>query len=509
MAASKNHRSSPDSRSHHAGNKYTISDEELRLLAEEVPAMLWFTNSEGENIFCNIKWKQFIGTEIFAEKGNIAWLDALDPNDRDRCLERIQNAFQTRSPFQIEYRLRRHDGEYRHILDSGEPFISKEGKFVGFIGSSIDITDRKNSEEELRRSHDEMARNNHDMGLINELNSYLQVCNKVEETYPIIANYAGMIVPDCSGNLYLFNESRTIVESVTGWGTENRVSGQVISPSDCWALRLGKAHVVTHPEQALLCNHLSECPEYGYTCVPVIAQNEMVGFLHLQNRKTNEGLNDEVMKRAIESKARIIRITADNLALALVSLKLKTMLKDQSIRDPLTQLYNRRYMEDCLGRELSRCKRAKDTLCVIMLDIDYFKRYNDTYGHDAGDMVLIEVSKFIKHTLRESDITCRYGGEEIILIMPGIPEKVACSRAETIRAGIKQLQVITGGKALSNITVSLGLAMFPAHGERAKILIKAADTAMYEAKEKGRDRIIIATPMQDPLIKDGNDNPGA
>ncbi|MBL1142710.1 MAG: diguanylate cyclase [Proteobacteria bacterium] len=469
---------------------------EFKTLAEDAPVMLWLTNTDGDIIFSNTKWKQFVGSRNVAEKGGNAWYEALHPDDREECLKIFEDAFVSHDHFEMEYRLQRLDGEYRYVLDTGEPYKDDKGEFAGFIGSSTDITERKKSEQQLQRSHTEMSQYNIEMRLINKLNSYLQVCRTMEETHPVILYYARELFPSCSGSLYLLNENKTIVESAVSWGENTGSQLPVITSDDCWSLRQGKTHTVNDAEHGLVCKHLTATPEHGYTCVPIIAQGEMVGMLHLQFPKIEHGLSEEDYDRLIESRQRLVNMTADNLALALVSLKLREALEEQSIRDPLTKLYNRRYMEETIEREFSRCTRSKTELGILMLDIDHFKSYNDNYGHDAGDMVLVEFASLMRNKLRDSDIVCRFGGEEFMLIMPGAPLSILEQRAKQIRESLKELTFHYQGKALSNITTSIGIASFPYHGQNPKDLIKAADTALYQAKETGRDRAVVAKELK-------------
>ncbi|MGH8653297.1 MAG: GGDEF domain-containing protein [Gammaproteobacteria bacterium] len=178
--------------------------------------------------------------------------------------------------------------------------------------------------------------------------------------------------------------------------------------------------------------------------------------------------------------------------MALVSLKLREALRDRSVRDPLTRLFNRRYLEETLNRELSSCKRADQPLGVIMIDVDHFKKYNDTHGHDTGDYVLVQIADIVRSKLRAGDTPCRYGGEELVLLMPGAPKEIAAARAESVRAAVEKHELVYKDKALTGVTVSLGVAGFPGDGNTAAAVLKAADSALYVAKQSGRNRVVIS-----------------
>lgn len=476
-----------------AGPKLIIQDTDFRIVAEDAPVMLWLTNAEGKVVFTNSKWKKFVGgTSEHAPLASDAWIKALHPDDFEPCMKTFNDAFVQHESFQMEYRLRRGDGQYRYVLDTGEPYINKEGKFSGFIGSSTDITDRKNHENQLRLSQLELTQHNQEMQFINELNSYLQVCLSLEETHSIIEHYAKKIFADYTGVLYLFDENHSMVEAAARWGTAECLSQTVISPDDCWGLRQGKVHIVDGADDVILCNHIHNTCEHGYVCAPVIAQGEMIGVLSVTLGSGDATNGSGKLQTSIESRTRLIAMAADNLAMALVSLKLREALRSRSVRDPLTKLFNRRYLEETLARELSNGKRSNQNLGVIMIDIDHFKKYNDTHGHDAGDFVLVEISDLLRSKLREGDIACRYGGEELVMVMPGATKEITAARAEFMREAIEKHDFVYKGRNLLGVTASLGVANYPTDGDSSATLMKAADTALYQAKDAGRNRVVLA-----------------
>jgi diguanylate cyclase (GGDEF)-like protein len=174
--------------------------------------------------------------------------------------------------------------------------------------------------------------------------------------------------------------------------------------------------------------------------------------------------------------------------MALANLKLRETLRTQAIRDSLTGLFNRRYLEETMDRELNRIKRLEAQLAVIMMDLDHFKAYNDTYGHNAGDELLSALGRMLKSQIRGEDIACCYGGEEFLLIMPGTSLEVALERAELLRQTVQTLHLQNPG--LKPITLSLGIAVYPEHGDTSLEIIRAADAALYLAKQAGRDRVM-------------------
>ena len=177
------------------------------------------------------------------------------------------------------------------------------------------------------------------------------------------------------------------------------------------------------------------------------------------------------------------------MALALGNLKLKESLKNQSICDPLTGLFNRRYMEESLEREFSRANRNKSSVAIVMMDLDHFKRFNDTFGHQAGDALLRAFGDLLKRNTRGQDIACRYGGEEFVLVLTDSNLAGALQRAEILRQQVKQLSVEYAGQLLGAVSISMGVALFPDHGMTMGDVLRASDQALYSAKREGRDRV--------------------
>jgi diguanylate cyclase (GGDEF)-like protein len=210
---------------------------------------------------------------------------------------------------------------------------------------------------------------------------------------------------------------------------------------------------------------------------------EILGVLHVQSEH-EENLD--------EAKRQLAYTVVEQAGMALSNLKLREALREQSIRDPLTGLYNRRYMEEALKQQMSRVTRQLHPIGIIMIDIDHFKRFNDTYGHTAGDALLRELGQFLQRRIRGEDIACRYGGEEFTLIMPDASLEAAQQRAEALRQEAIQLRVQDGGQSPEAITLSLGVAIYPQHGQTIENVLRAADAALYRAKQEGRDRVIVA-----------------
>ncbi len=323
----------------------------------------------------------------------------------------------------------------------------------------------------------------------------LSACPNVEEAYKIIGDQLGTLHLADSGMLYMIKPSRNNVQQVAAWGQSDSDS-PVFPPGDCWSLRRGRLHItefnhVSDHDNPLICPHISSTAPADYLCLPLVAQGETLGILHLRHFvsvEPREASKDWFTPQRIQR----INIIAESLALAIANLMLRTTLRQQSIRDPLTGLYNRRYLEETLERELLRASRSKKNVGLMMIDVDHFKQFNDTYGHPAADAVLSAVSHLFSSCFRREDLVCRYGGEEILIMLPETNLETTRQRAEVIREKVAQLNVQYQGQILEPISISIGVGVFPDHGQTPEALIHSADKALYSAKNNGRNRVEVA-----------------
>jgi diguanylate cyclase (GGDEF)-like protein len=220
----------------------------------------------------------------------------------------------------------------------------------------------------------------------------------------------------------------------------------------------------------------------------MVAQGEAVGVLHLMAQQATAG-----QVTADKLQLELLQAAADEVALSTANLRLRDALRQQSICDPLTELYNRRFMDEWLGRELPRSIRTHRPLALLIFDLDNFKRVNDAHGHECGDVVLREVGKYLRGAVRRSDIACRIGGEEFAMLLPETALAEAAKIAEKLRAGIESLSVTYHGRPVGRITSSIGVAEATVNGQVAAQLLRAADTALYRAKAAGRNRVVTAS----------------
>jgi diguanylate cyclase (GGDEF)-like protein len=363
------------------------------------------------------------------------------------------------------------------------------------IRRRMELTDQVKKYEELYTRTVKLSR---ESSLLGEFSELLQACLSAEEAHQLIASRAQMLLPGISGALCITASSRDIVEVVAAWG-HPALAENFFAPKDCWALRRGRVHVIAGDPGVASCAHLGNIRPRRAMCVPMMAHGEALGLLYLDTGPVGEvrGNVDEQKPQQFstqlsESDQHLAKTFAEQAALALANLNMREVLKAQSIRDPLTGLYNRRYMEESLERELSRASRKKSALGIMMIDVDHFKQFNDSFGHEAGDAVLRQMGNFLRIYFRGEDVACRYGGEEFTVIMPDATAEATMKRAEELREAVKKDVAQLNGRVLESISLSIGISSFPIDGATAEALLRTADAALYQAKKRGRDCVVAA-----------------
>lgn len=346
------------------------------------------------------------------------------------------------------------------------------------------VADQVTSSDQLHHANSELNRNaevlrerGEVIELLGGMAHRMQAARTDEELASIIRVFVPRVLPDIPGALFAHNNSRNLLIPIAAWGGIE-VAAAGFAPDQCWALRRGQSHFVIEPGSDIVCAHVGDEPDH-YHCEPLLAGGEVIGVLYL--------------KGVVEAERRFrLTVLTENIASALVNHRLQRGLREQTIRDPLTGLFNRRYMEETLALEIARATRTGSPLSLVMCDVDHFKRFNDEFGHEAGDAVLHAVAAEMRARFRDGDVVCRFGGEEFTIIAPGTSAVVLAERVEIVRQAISELTVHQGGRMLGLTTMSFGIATWEENMERdGSTLIKSADAALYRAKRDGRNRVVL------------------
>ncbi len=478
----------------HIGKELQQRTVYLNSLTENSPFGIVVLNQAGRVDLCNRAFEQLFGYERMEIVGKK--LDSLISGHRPDDLLELSPRVYAGQSVRGSTRRARNDGTLVDVEVHAVPLVI-DGQVRGAYALYNDISEvikaaqeREEQRNTLKRSLTELQSRTNEMTLLIELSDMLQCCASLEEAYSVVTQFGKKLFSaESSGSLSVFKSSRNVLESAGAWGTDSMPLAP-FSPDRCWALRRGKPHWSSGSSAELVCSHLKNYlgADDGL-CVPMVAQGETIGVLQLQIPATPESKssieNIQIVLQRIASSA------AGQIALSIASLKLREALKDQSIRDPLTGLYNRRFMQESLERELLRARRTNRPFTVMFIDIDHFKRFNDSFGHDAGDLVLQVFAKALTSHFRGGDIICRYGGEEFALVLPDSSLKDAERRANDLRVEVKKLSINHRTTVLEPITFSVGLAAFPEHGSTIEELFRVADKCLYDSKTQGRDRITV------------------
>ena len=313
-----------------------------------------------------------------------------------------------------------------------------------------------------------------------QMTDMLQSALGYTDANAVLRSTAAKLLPGIGGVLYVFNNSGDRLELSTSWDwPSDSAPAETISPGHCWALKRGKSHLNRTGTSQLLCEHHS-----GNSAVlemPMMARGEVYGLLGVT-------VSGEDAEQRLESIAGMAGALSDAMSLALSNIALRDKLRTQALRDPLTGLYNRRYMEDALERYANLAERNENALSVIMIDLDHFKRLNDEHGHALGDAVLAEVASTIVGAIRPCDIACRYGGEELVVLLPDCSLAESTEKAESLRLQIERLSE----NHRTRISASFGVATVPESSSKASDALTDADAALYRAKSEGRNRVVGA-----------------
>ncbi len=341
--------------------------------------------------------------------------------------------------------------------------------------------------ENLQTARTEREMLDIEIGMLDGLQTMLVSSKTEAEAYASAARVCQRLLTNMSGVFYATAASRNLTQAVQRWGDDLQsakvLSTDVFHPSDCRALRVGQVHYASVDSAEIFCDHLDQKALAASACIPLMSQDETLGSLSIYRTADHPG---EIKSRELT----LAKTVTYRLALALSNLRLAEKLRAQSIRDPLTGLFNRRYLEETLEREIVKVNRENNTLSVIAFDVDHFKRFNDEFGHEAGDMVLKLLGEQMRNVVRGSDIACRVGGEEFLLVLPEANTDIAVQRAEDLRQKVESVNLNYQGRSLGKITISLGVATLSSQSIDQDTLLRKADLALYQAKHQGRNKVV-------------------
>jgi diguanylate cyclase (GGDEF)-like protein len=312
------------------------------------------------------------------------------------------------------------------------------------------------------------------MTVLEQLIDSLQACFSIEEAYKTIAPLMQQLFPNETGAIYIVNAAKTQLKAIATWGPTPSTSDPIFTAHECVALQRDKIHLVEDTHHSLRCQHIRvNLLPVETCCIPMTVHGDTLGVLYVSS-----------LQRGRISEAEPLAVSvAKYIGLALANLRLRDTLKNQSFRDPLTKLYNRRYLEECLEREIRRSETEPKPLGIILFNIDRFSDFVSTYGQPASDLLLRELGIFLLRYIRASDIACRYRSDDFLIMLPETAWQDTHKQAELLKQSIKQLNIIYKDYTLDSMTISCGVASYPEHGTTRKSLLQAATKALHSATQ--------------------------
>ncbi|WP_333913960.1 sensor domain-containing diguanylate cyclase [Vibrio coralliirubri] len=336
-------------------------------------------------------------------------------------------------------------------------------------------------EEEQKKQDERIRQRTHEIELMHRLANMLAACNNMVEAQQIVSDILPRILGNVNGSVSLMRASRNQLITQLDWG-EAWPGSASFAPEECWSLRKGRAHQSNDDFHSLTCGHMHEMENNQTLCIPLTAHGNTIGIMHLYF-----GVGDIKIDPITEQLAFSV---SEHLGLALANLSLQEKLRSQALSDPLTGLFNRRFFEQKLEEHSMNSATSEQPLSLLMLDLDHFKRFNDNFGHDAGDFVLKEISALLKQSVSEDEIACRLGGEELAVLLPHYSMQEATEFGQTLCDAVRSMHLEHKGLSLGQLGVSIGVATYPKPASDTESLVKMADNALYMAKDMGRSRVV-------------------
>ena len=379
------------------------------------------------------------------------------------------------------------DGQDAYYSTSKMPLRDDEGHIIGTFGVSRDMTERRRTQTDLHRTNaelkermEELQQHHREALLLKEMGEALLRCETISEAALAVTQFVRQLFRSQAGSLYVLNKHNSLLERAASWEARPTTPA-VFAPCECHVLKTGLP-LVTAQGPSQFCKHMGYGEDQAHICLPLQTNGEMIGVIHLQTNEDHDNLRWGPLADAV----------VQHINLSFANLKLRQSIKEQSVRDPLTGLYNRRYFDQILTEEMQLASRRGLPLSVLFMDVDLFRNYNRDHGHEGGDRVLTGVAEHMLANLRRRDVLCRFGGDEFTLILPEASLADAMQVAEKLRQGIKTVQVEHRGEVIGGLTASIGAASFPLHGQTPEDLVRSADQALYRAKAAGRDCVVCA-----------------
>lgn len=462
------------------------------------------TDRHGNTVWVNDAFRRVTGYTIEDVIGQPPCVLMRGPDTSLETMQQIQKARADRCTFQTEILQYSKAGKPIWFELNLNPVFDEDGLHTYFVETERDVTERK--ELEISNGHAISIQNlrKTERSLIAQTSEWLHSTKSLPELLQVIEASMARIFPDASGGLFVYSNSRDTLELAAAWGSDSPKTKN-IAPDSCWGLRRGRSYTFGASDIEFPCEHHFD-GETPSLCLPIMAHGETIGLLHLNFPEVSMwGESRDEVRQYLDQKREMTLVCAEQISLSMANVRLRQELQDQSTRDPLTSLWNRRWFLETASSQLMRARENNTPMTLISYDIDHFKKFNDHHGHDAGDLVLREVSDLMKTHFSENAYPCRIGGEEFIILCTDTDEAAAAEMADGYRSLLARHNVKYGRQQLPRVTISGGVASFPQDADDVLNLMRAADEALYAAKDAGRNNVICSSAMPESNSVDAPD----
>jgi diguanylate cyclase (GGDEF)-like protein/PAS domain S-box-containing protein len=450
------------------------------------------TDLENRVLWGNAGFERMFGHPVASVRGRPV-SELLDGPETDpEARATLNAAIANRSTATVEIAHYRANGERVWVEKTLTPIFDESGRHINHMSIARDITERREMEERARAVMEKEERRQRERKLLGQVSEWLYSAKSMDELLMVVSRSMETLLPEAAGQLFIYSNSRDMLDLKTEWNGTG--AHDHIDAEDCWALRRGRAYRFGINAIEFPCHHAAD-EDTPYFCIPIIAQGDTIGLMHLAFDGCAAGEECGQTRSVLEARWELALLCAEQISLAVANVQLRQELLDQSVRDPLTGLWNRRWFLDAAHKEMKRAGRIGTELSLVSLDVDHFKLFNDHHGHDAGDIVLREAGALMRQMMPHPLAACRLGGEEFVILCPGLDHAQAIARANALREAIGRLEIPYADGILPAISVSAGVASLSDGFTQVDDLLRAADQALYRAKADGRNQVVSSRDM--------------
>ena len=398
--------------------KENFSDKDFaHLIVQHATDSMVFTDPNGMTLWANKPFEKMSGYDLSEVIGKKPGSMLQGPKTDPQTVSKIREAIAARRVIRTQLLNYTKSGDAYWIDLTITPVYDKKGKLTHFMSIERDITDSKELTHRTEAALAQEQDRRRERKVLSQMSEWLFAAQSLEELQVVVTRSMSRLFPNTNGELFIYSNSRDVLDLVSSWG--NPDCDAHLHADQCWGLRRGRAYGFGTSEIDFACDHVGS-EDHPYFCLPIIAHGDTIGLLHIAFPELiAERDRSEEMLDTLALSLEVAQICAEQISLAAANVRLQAELQDKSVKDALTGLWNRRWFLDMAGREIRRAASSGNPLCLAMVDVDHFKKFNDAHGHDAGDAVLKVLAAHMADLDGDGIFPCRIGGEEFAIIFAG------------------------------------------------------------------------------------------